>query len=645
MASRSNSETKAGPARRGGGFALLSNAFLDELRARTSLSGLIGRTLKLQKAGNEFKAPCPFHNEKTPSFYVNDSKAFYHCFGCGAHGDAIRWMTDQRGLPFMDAVKELADAAGMELPTPDPATRERVERAATLHEVTAAAAEWFAGQLAAPGGAAARRYLDARALTAATIAEFGIGLAPAGRQGLASALDRFPKAMLVEAGMLIAPDGGGEPYDRFRERVTIPIADARGRVIAFGGRALGDGEPKYLNSPETPLFDKGATLYNLHRAAPASRKGGRLIVVEGYLDAIALAQAGIREVVAPLGTALTERQMEAAWALVDVPLLCLDGDAAGRKAALRAAERALPILRPGKSLAFAMLPQGADPDDLVRGAGAEAFERAIADPIPLLRLLYDRERADGDMAQPEQRAKLRARLDALAESCGDRVVAQEYRRSFNDLFFEDFGWKRTDRRAFASAMLHTVPVRPGDLGSQVIRSLLYGLARFPAVLADHSEQVAGLVIADARLARCRDRMVEAAWRMPTLDGDCVAQILAADGLAESQTFLLQRDLRFAFTRRDRPPERQAEILAGLLRYLCEERELDESLSGLDRAAVTAPSGDAYLAIEAERQYLRAQKGSLADWGYGLGAHAQDGGNTDGEDEHSRSGDGERSGER
>jgi DNA primase len=319
----------------------LSPAFLDELRARTSLSTLIGRTLKLQKAGREWKACCPFHNEKTPSFYVNDEKGFYHCFGCSAHGDAIRWLTDARGLSFMDAVKELADAAGMEVPAPDPKARERAERAAGLTEVTEAAARWFEEQLAGIEGGEARAYLDRRRIGEAARRRFRFGFAPDSRGKLKGALRALGTNRLVEAGLLIAPEGDSptgtgsarEPYDRFRGRLMIPIRDPRGRVIAFGGRILGSGEPKYLNSPDTPLFDKGRTLFNLDNAGPASRESGRILVVEGYMDVIALDQAGIGDAVAPLGTALTEGQIARLWRLVPCPVLCFDGDAAGQKAA------------------------------------------------------------------------------------------------------------------------------------------------------------------------------------------------------------------------------------------------------------------------------------------------------------------------
>ena len=308
----------------------LSPQWLDELRSRITLSALIGRTEKLQRAGREFKACCPFHSENTPSFYVNDEKQFYHCFGCGAHGDAIRWMTDQRGLPFMDAVKELAEQAGMEVPAPDPRYAQAVEQRASLHDVLGEAQAWFVRNLAGPDGAEARAYLKQRGITEAQIREFGFGFAPDAKGAITQALSGFEREMLIEAGLLITVEGK-EPYDRFRGRLMLPIQDRRARVIGFGGRILRkvDNAPKYLNSPDTPVFDKGRTLYNIHRASAASRQSERLVLVEGYMDVVALAGAGIAEAVAPMGTALTEQQIELLWRMVPVPVLCFDGDAAG----------------------------------------------------------------------------------------------------------------------------------------------------------------------------------------------------------------------------------------------------------------------------------------------------------------------------
>ena len=264
----------------------LSPQFLDEVRARTTLSALVQRSVKLTRAGREWKGCCPFNNEKTPSFYVNDDKAFYHCFGCSAHGDAIRWLTEHQGLPFMDAVKELAAAAGIDVPVADPRDAERAERSRGLHDALAAAERWFVDQFNAAAGAEARALVDRRGFSADIARGFGFGFAPDRRDGLRTALADYGDRLLIEAGLLGEAEGRG-PYDRFRGRLMIPIRDARGRTIAFGGRIVGDGEPKYLNSPETPLFDKGRTLFNLDRAQAAARRAGRVIVCEGYLDVVA----------------------------------------------------------------------------------------------------------------------------------------------------------------------------------------------------------------------------------------------------------------------------------------------------------------------------------------------------------------------
>ncbi|MDZ4275678.1 MAG: DNA primase, partial [Erythrobacter sp.] len=373
----------------------------DELRARITLSTLVMRSVKLTRAGREWKGCCPFHDEKTPSFYVNDQKQFYHCFGCGAHGDAISWMVDHAGLQFMDAVKELAAQAGMDVPAPDPAMAKRAEQRASLIDVTDAAQAFYVETLVGPGGKAARDYLERRGFAPAICREFGFGWAPDDRQALPNALPQFGEDMLEAAGMRAANEAG-EHYDRFRGRVMLPIHDARGRVIAFGGRILDkrEGVAKYLNSPDTELFDKGRTLYNLHRAAPAARQSGRVVVVEGYMDVIALANAGIADVVAPLGTALTEMQLELLWRMVEVPVLCFDGDAAGQRAAMRAVARALPMLAPMRSLSIVRLPSGLDPDDLLRAQGKGAMERLLDNPASLIETLWQFERDAQPLATP-----------------------------------------------------------------------------------------------------------------------------------------------------------------------------------------------------------------------------------------------------
>lgn len=401
----------------------LSPAFLDELRARTPLSTLIGRTVKVTKAGREHKACCPFHGEKTPSFTINDEKGFYHCFGCGAHGDAIRWLTDSQGLPFLDAVRELADAAGLEMParSPDDARREAaLESGAAVLE---RAAVWYAGQLAKDDKA--RDLLTTRGVAAGAIDRFGLGWAPI-KGGVAGC--GVPVDQLTGAGLLI--EGRNGFTDRFRARLIIPIHDARGRVVGFGGRATReDQQAKYLNS-ESGLFDKGRTLFNLHRAAPAAREARRLILVEGYFDVIALDAIGISEVVAPMGTAITEAQLERAWRVHHCPVLLMDGDKAGMAAAHKAAVRALPMAAPGRSLAFAALPEGMDPDDLARSGGIDAVEAVLHEPVSLVAMIWDGALAQADTASPEGRAGLTKRLAELAGTIRDPETRAEYDAEF-----------------------------------------------------------------------------------------------------------------------------------------------------------------------------------------------------------------------
>lgn len=469
----------------------------DELRARITLSALVQRTVKLTRAGREWKGCCPFHDEKTPSFYVNDQKQFYHCFGCGAHGDAISWMVDHAGLQFMDAVKELAAAAGMEVPAPDPAMAKRAEQRASLIDVTDAAQAFFVESLAAPGGKSARDYLERRGFSSAVMREFGFGWAPDERQALPRALSQFGEDMLEGAGMR-AGNEAGERYDRFRGRVMLPIQDARGRVIAFGGRILDkrEGVAKYLNSPDTELFDKGRTLYNLHRAAPAARQTGRVVVVEGYMDVIALANAGITDVVAPLGTALTETQLEMLWRMVEVPVLCFDGDAAGQRAAIRAVERALPIVKAPNSLSILQLPSGLDPDDLVKQRGGAFFERLLSQSTPLVRFIWETERDATPLETPEQKAYLRQRLIEQSFKIEDEELRKLYRRALVDLFYAHLyprtvtGLSAKAHGLLSSENLARLRHFVSDGSRQaLIRATLAALAKHPHLIARYIERI------------------------------------------------------------------------------------------------------------------------------------------------------------
>lgn len=591
----------------------LTPQWLDELRARTSLSTLIGKTIKVTKAGREYKACCPFHNEKTPSFTINDEKGFYHCFGCGAHGDAIRWMTDQRGLPFMEAVKELAAAASMDVPAADPRAAKRAEQARGLHDAMAAAQSFFEEQLGSIDGGEARAYLQKRGMTDATRRAFGFGFSPDGRGRLKTALKDFGEPMLVEAGLLIDPEalepGKGnakkrDSYDRFRGRLMFPIRDIRGRVIAFGGRILGSGEPKYLNSPDTPLFDKGRTLYNIDRASPASRSTGRVIVVEGYMDVIALAQAGFGDAVAPLGTALTEHQIERLWKMVEVPILCFDGDSAGQKAAIRAATRALPLLHPGHSLCFATLPPGQDPDDLIRASGPQAMEAVLNAAVPLIERLWSHELGAMPLDTPEQKAALKQRLRAITDAIAHPDVRAHYAHEFRERYdarffarrdaapaqprFQGGGnggggrWQR-DKRGNWKAPIPPVGTEARAIGAsgmeqRLLRAILAALLRHPEQIAPHREMLSALQIGDPLLAQLLAAMIALSFRKETVETQALLTILGQGELYNMAKGMLRAD---AFTltpdRMAADPDRLARDLEEAIRVMAQGPELEMAL--------------------------------------------------------------------
>jgi DNA primase len=408
--------------------------FLEELRARLPVSEVVGKRVKLKRAGREWKGLSPFQQEKTPSFTVNDQKGFYHDFSSGKHGNIFDFVMQTEGVSFPEAVERLASMAGMPLPVATPDAARHEQRRKTLYDVMELAAKFFADMLASRNGAKARGYLADRAITPATQLQFRLGYAPGERFALKEHLGSqgIPVEDMVEAGLLVAGDDIPVPYDRFRDRVMFPITDLRGRVIAFGGRALEKDVPaKYLNSPETPLFHKGDNLYNLATARQAAHDGSPLIVVEGYVDVIAMVTSGFAGSVAPLGTALTENQLALLWKMADEPILCFDGDRAGQKAAYRAADLALPHLKPGKSLRFALLPEGQDPDDLARSGGRAAIEDVIGAARGLAEVLWSREIEGGSFATPERRAALEARIGELANGIRDEVVRRYYRQDFS----------------------------------------------------------------------------------------------------------------------------------------------------------------------------------------------------------------------
>ena len=518
----------------------LPAAFLDELRARTPLPGVIGLRVRLARSGRQWKGCCPFHGEKTPSFYVYDDH--YHCFGCGAHGDAIGFVMQSQGAGFMEAVEQLAAEAGLEVPKPSPEAAEADRRKHDLASVLAEAQASFQRRLFLPEGREALDYLRGRGLTDATIRDFCLGWSGEGRGALTAELqsEGIGQDLLIEAGLLREAEPGGSARELFFHRVMFPIQDRRGRVISFGGRTLGDGQPKYLNGPETPLFSKRRTLYGLDRAREAARRRAPLVLVEGYMDVIALHQAGVRGAVAPLGTALTEEQFEELWRLTPAPILCFDGDAAGARAAFRAAELALPLLSPERTLALATLPNGQDPDTLVRRDGVGALQSVLDAARPLSEALYDLLREAGD-ATPEQRAAFRARLEAASQRIPDRALAAEYRRTLLDRYFNERrraerpggsrGGQRTDGKG-GKTPRQRPPPRPHPNSDTVAqergRILTAILLRHPALLPDVEDAFSRLPLPPL-LRRLREALHNWADDADVLDSPTLIAHLTTSG--------------------------------------------------------------------------------------------------------------------
>ncbi|KQP59103.1 DNA primase [Methylobacterium sp. Leaf399] len=408
---------------------------LEEIRARLPASDVVGRRVRLKKAGREWRGLSPFNAEKSPSFYVNDQKQFYHCFSSGKHGDVFTFLMETEGLSFPEAVERLASEAGVALPSPSADTRAMETKRKGAFEVMELAAAFFEEQLRGRPGASARAYLDGRGLTPEIRARFRLGYATGDRYGLRDhlAAKDVEKELMAELGLLVSGDDIAVPFDKFRDRIIFPITDSRGRVIAFGGRAMqAEAKAKYLNSPETPLFHKGQVLYNLHGARKSAHDRGTIVAVEGYVDVIAMTMAGHANAVAPMGTALTEEQLALLWRHADEPILCFDGDAAGQRAALRAIETALPSLEPGKSLRFALLPEGQDPDDLLRSGGPSAIDTVLAGARPLVEVLWSRALEAGPVDTPERRAGLAKAVRAMVAGIRDETVRRFYRDEIED---------------------------------------------------------------------------------------------------------------------------------------------------------------------------------------------------------------------
>jgi len=588
---------------------------LEEFKARLPLAEIVARWVKLTRRGREWVGLCPFHGEKTPSFTVVEDKGFYHCFGCGAHGDALTFIMAMERLEFKEALARLEELTGIPAPRRTGPETPRVDPG--LYEVNAAAAVWFQARLGEPGAEAARAYLERRGLDRTTIASFRLGWAPADRTALGRALAEqgFPPELAVAAGLLRVPEGGGEPYALFRERVIFPIADARGRIVGFGGRTLGDGQPKYLNTPDTELFHKGRLLYGLDRAAEPARRTGRLVVAEGYMDVIALERAGF-PAVAPLGTAMGEEQLLRCWRLVDQPIVCLDGDAAGLRAALRLAERAAPLLRPDRALGFVVLPEGEDPDSLLRAGGGDTLAALLARPEPFASFVYRVIRAGlpGGLERMEERARLRNRLRELVAKVTDPDVRASLAEDLRARLAAELDQLGLDRRAARRG--GTPAPRSGGLavgapaaGAVAASERLSGLGRLeswreapilapllaaPELLAEVEEELAELVLENPVLEQLRQEILLCWSHSHHLDAQGLADHLARCGLAEPAARVRQAGGTGGEVGTDEgsgsPWDRWRASIARLRRRITRKRELEALAQRSDVAHAERPLG-------------------------------------------------------
>ncbi len=509
-------------------------SFLDELRARLPLSELIGKRMRLVRAGREFKGCCPFHKEKTPSFTVNDEKQFYHCFGCGAHGDAIGFVMQNDNLSFPEAVETLAAQAGLTVPQDTPEERQKFDREKHLFQLLDRATVFFEQQLRAPVGREAFGYLQRRGLSDEAISRFRLGFAPSDAQALIRKLqgENFSLEDMLTVGLIKKSDNRPDHYSFFRGRVIFPVGDRRGRIVAFGARILGDGEPKYLNSPDHSLFHKGQLLYGLSRARAALSQGQPLIIVEGYMDVIALVEAGFSGAVAPLGTAMTESQLDLLWKLLPnvdnrdpsrdySPILCFDGDKAGVSAAARAASRALPILTPAQTIRIAYLPQGEDPDSLLQSGGHGAMQNVLSQARPMVDILWDLSLEGRQLRTPEERAGFQRAVRQKVQQIRDEGLRSLYKDDIEKRLVSFFQWNapaknnsfkgnkgRTPFSINRQAQPHMLP-RHQPLDGQKLRErvLLALMVNHPALFADFGEDLGRIAFKDNGYDALRQQIV------------------------------------------------------------------------------------------------------------------------------------------
>ena len=529
--------------------------FLDELRSRISIVDVVGAKVKLTRKGREYTACCPFHNEKTPSFTVNEAKGFYHCFGCGAHGDIIKFEMEANNLPFMDAVQKLANKAGLQVPQLRHEDHEAIEKRNSLYDIMELAARFFEKCLRLPEGRQGLEYFYRRGFDDEIIAKFRLGYAP-GNNGLKALLASkgIAEKEMAELGLIAVPeDKSRRPHDFFRERVIIPIMDKRGRVIAFGGRIMGDGQPKYLNSPETPVFNKRRVLYNLNYARDEAFAARNIIICEGYMDVIAMDKYGIGYAVAPLGTALTEDQIQEAWRVCPQPTLCFDGDNAGIRAAVRSVDRALPILKAGYSTKYVFLPDKMDPDEFLKARGRDEFLKVIGDTVPLAELVWRKNIQSKDLSTPEQKALLEKNIMEEVGKIADEKVRGYYIQEMQNRIYNELGrgsWKKLRRQPSGkTAASGTGNVsRPASLRAKtsldelVLKFVLAAFVYYPELVPEYEEKMAMFEIGNSRLREMLDTMVDICNGSDGIAFADMYRILGEKGFAKDLTALWELEM-------------------------------------------------------------------------------------------------------
>ena len=546
--------------------------FIDEVRARITLSTIIGKRVKLVKKGRRHSGLCPFHNEKTPSFSVNDDDGYYYCFGCGAGGDAISYLRESEGLDFSEAVKRLAEMAGVAIPDQRPVDPEKVKKRQTVMDALAAAADFYKAQLKTAAANHARSYLDRRGLSEATKADFQIGYAPP--SGLrAHLLQRgFTEQILLDAGLCGRSTRDNSLYDYFRDRIIFPICNRQGAVIAFGARAMGDAMPKYLNSPEGPTFSKKAVLYGWVQARERLRRDLPLMVVEGYMDVIAVSAANVAGALAPLGTAMTEQQIALIWKLHDEPILCFDGDKAGQKAALRALTRILPVLEPGKSARIAVMPEGKDPDDILNEDGAEALRAIINGASSLTDMLWERVGQSYKLDDPASRAAFFQELRDLVRTIQHNQTRQAYA---DEIEFRISSLRNALRSAGGGQQrLRPVMAKRPQTGLKMrLTAMLALLISHPERIADHYEELSMVDFAalsgDFRLEEVKKEILNKVIRDADLDGDGLRHHLEVSGFGQILSQLFSDDIiaRLGAHPDKMPAEKLDMLLADLMTRL------------------------------------------------------------------------------